>query len=217
MDILELILYLTEIIACLLGFLYFKKVRGTLWQYFPFYLLFILVGETLGYISKMNKDVVFNQNLFQYIVIPSEFLFFFWLFYKSFGHKWQKYFSLGSSLIYLSILILNSVLVKNKVFAFFSISYTVGNLLLLIQILIFYLHLISSNELLNFRTNRLFWVSLGLLIFYLGTFPFFGLIHVLYKSHYEVYLVYKKIVMVLDSVMYIMFAISFIWGKTTNT
>jgi hypothetical protein len=217
LDILELILYLTEIIACLLGFLYFKKVRGTLWQYFPFYLLFILVGETLGYISKMNKDVVFNQNLFQYIVIPSEFLFFFWLFYKSFGHKWQKYFSLGSSLIYLSILILNSVLVKNKVFAFFSISYTVGNLLLLIQILIFYLHLISSNELLNFRTNRLFWVSLGLLIFYLGTFPFFGLIHVLYKSHYEVYLVYKKIVMVLDSVMYIMFAISFIWGKTTNT
>lgn len=217
MDILEFTLYITEFIAFIFGFLYFKKVKGTLWQYFPFYLLFILVGETLGYISKIKNDIVLNRALFQYIVIPGEFLFFFWLFYTSFSHKWQKYFSLGSSLIYLSILILNSVLVKNKVFAFFSISYTVGNLLLLIQILIFYLQLVSSNELLNFRTNRLFWVSLGLLIFYLGTFPFFGLIHVLYKSHYEVYLVYKNIVMVLDSVMYIMFAISFIWGKTTNT
>ncbi len=217
MDILEIALYISEFIAYIFGFLYFKKVKGTLWQYFPFYLLFILVAETLGYISKVRNNIVFNQNLFQYVVIPVEFLFFFWLFYESFSLKWQKYFSLGSSLIYLSIVILNSVLLKNKVFAFFSISYTVGNLLLLIQILIFYVQLISGNELLNFRTSRLFWVSLGLLIFYLGSFPYFGLIHELYKSHYEVYLAYKNIVMVLDSVMYIMFAISFIWGKTTNT
>ncbi len=59
----------------------------------------------------------------------------------------------------------------------------------------------------------LFWVSLGLLLYYLGAFPYYGLRNVLARDFQGVYITYTYIVYVLDILMYLMFTISFIWGK----
>lgn len=96
---------------------------------------------------------------------------------------------------------------------FNSFSSTVGNLLLLILIWSFFIQLVSSNAILTFRRNMLFWVSLGLLLFYLGAFPYYGLRNILARDFKEVYIIYTYIVYVLDILMYVMFTISFIWGK----
>lgn len=59
----------------------------------------------------------------------------------------------------------------------------------------------------------LFWISLGLLIYYLGAFPYYGMRNVLAKEYKEIYITYGYIIYVLDILMYVMFTISFIWGK----
>ena len=214
---LDWLLFASEIGALICGLFFVKKLKQTIWITFPFYFLFIVICETIGNWSRVNNHFQLNQILYQFLVIPTEFVFFFWIFYKSFKKNWQKKMSILFVIIYLLVTVINSLFLGNKTFVFYSISYTTGNLLLLVQIIIYFLQLMNSSDLLKFKTNILFWVSLGLLIFYLGTFPYFGLINILYKDYTDIYLIYRDVVMVLDAVMYLMFAISFIWGKPTNT
>ncbi len=59
----------------------------------------------------------------------------------------------------------------------------------------------------------LFWVSLGLLLYYLGTFPYYGLRNTFVKDFHDVFVTYTYIEYFLNSLMYLMFTISFIWGN----
>src|SRR6185312_7155537 len=81
-------------------------------------------------------------------------------------------------------------------FFFYSFSYTVGNFLLLILILNFFIRLATSDAIITFRQNMLFWMSLGMLIYYLGSFPYFGLRNTIAYNYREINITYNYIVFI---------------------
>jgi hypothetical protein len=210
-----LILHFFELTACVTGFVYWKNLKNTYWKSFPFYLLFICFSESLGYYCKINRYDNWNRIYFNYFEINVEFIYSYMLFYFYFKNdsklKWLPIVCIAFYLIsFLSEMLLSDLL---KEFIFLSLSYTIGNLLLLLLVFSFFFSLMASDEILNFKTNMLFWVSLGLLIFYVGSFPYFGLVNYLAKNYPSLTKTYHSITLSLDAIMYGLFAISFILGR----
>ena len=203
-------------IACITGFIHWAKVKKTFWKVFPIYLFFVVCSETFGIYSTYYKYYEISRCFFDYFEIPTEFLFFFWLFHKNFKAYKFKILPIICAGLYLGSWIAEIIYFHTDVNHFLSLSYTVGNLLLLVLIVCFFYKLINSELILGFKNNRLFWISTGLLIFYLGSFPYFGLENLMVRNYTNLFYFFRNIMLVLNSVMYIMFTLSFIWGKQNS-
>ncbi len=208
-----ILLRIFEAIACIVGFIYFNKLKPAYWRLFPFYLAFIVCAEFIGSYLE-SHDLNANKIFFNYFEIPIEFLFFFWLFYKSFTNDKYNWLPMVCGGLYLVSWFVDNLIFSNQPKHFSSISYTTGNLLLLVLILRFFFRLVTSDSILTFRQNRLFWVSLGLLIFYFGSFPYYGLSNTIGALNKDITIAYNHIVLLLNCLMYIMFTFSFILGKS---
>ncbi len=215
LDFFKNTLYVMEALAAATAFIYMKKWKNTYWKWFPFYLAFIAVAEFLGANVPALKDIFkYNYYFYQCFEIPVEFLFFFWIFYQEFKStksKWMPALCIG---VYMPCLLIDVFFFKNYRYAYFSFSYTIGNILLLILVLNFFIQLVNSDQVLKFRQNILFWVSVGLLVFYLGSCPYYGLYNLLVYNYYNTYYLYYTVfVTVLNCLMYFAFTLSFICGK----
>jgi hypothetical protein len=208
------ILQLFEALACIVGFVFYKKLKPSYWRIFPFYLAFIVCAELTGHYFNVHDMVIANRMFFNYFEIPVEFIFFFWLFFQSFRSVKYKWLPMACIWTYLGSWVIDKIFLSNHPSQFSSFSYTVGNLLLLVLILSFFIMLVTSDAILTFRQNRLFWISLGLLIYYFVSFPFYGLNNTMAAASKDIILTYKYIVQLLDCMMYLMFIFSFIWGKS---
>jgi hypothetical protein len=203
-----------ELLACIAGFINWKKIRHTYWKWFPVYLAVIVLTEvTAECIMYIGKNQALNADIYRFFGIPIQFLFFFWLIaqylkpYKE--NKWPLY----AAAIYILSWFADFFYFSERNILFQSFSYTMANALLLVLIILFFIKFMNSNEILNYRSSMMFWVCLGLLIFYLGTFPFYGLRNTLYKSFRSIFDVYWYISFILDYLMYVLFAIAFVWGR----
>ncbi len=217
MSICLIILYCSEAIAALFGLLYFSKVKGTTFQWFSIYLVLIFLLDFIGnFIENSKVEQTYNVLYYNYLVIPVEFSFFFWLFYKISDTISNKRLSIILMGIYLVSLLIDFLYFSKHKFFFESISYSIGNLLLLILIISFFIELTNSEAILNYRQNRMFWIGIGLMIFYLGSLPYYGLRNTLAINYHKLNIIYTDVSDILDSIMYLMFALSFIWGRPNS-
>lgn len=208
------ILHITELSACATGFIYYKKISRSYFKWFPLYLLFVVLSEATGELLHMQHMNKANQNYFNYFEIPVEFLFFFWLFYKSFDkHKWLP---ILFAAIYPLTLVLDVYYLRQGGI-FYNYSYTAGILFMLVLVLLFFIRLVNSDHILTFWKNMLFWISLGMLIYYLVSLPFYALRNVVGVKYHDLYNHYWNGVLMLNSFMYLMFTASFIWGKPNTS
>jgi hypothetical protein len=206
------ILQAFEILACVTGFIYWQKIKNTHWKWFVFYLLFIVLAEVAGLFLSDPKLRGVNSNFYNLLVIPIEFLFFYWLFYKTFvSSRYVRLPFVGAGIYMVSWGL--DIFQFSK---FYSFSYTVGSLVLSILILCFFAQLMTRHTILKFSTNMMFWVCLGLLLFFLLCLPYYGLHNTLAYIYPELIKVYAYIVYSLDCFMYLMFTIAFIWGKPNS-
>lgn len=206
-------MHITELIACITGFIFFKNLKNSFLKYFPYYLLFIIIAESTGFILKTAELKTASKIWFNYLVIPVEFLFFYWIFYRSFAGTKYRVLPVVFSFFYIACWMTDIFLLSDMTFWFYSFSYTIGNLLLLILIFRYFFNLTQSDDILYFKNNMLFWISGGLLLFYLGTFPYYGLLNTIAYTQKEIHSIYRYVVIVLNALMYLMFTFSFIWGK----
>jgi hypothetical protein len=211
-DYLRVGLYLFELLAFITGIIYWKKVRHTHWKWFVVYLGFIFILDSTGGFMFM----VLKQNnawLYKWLIMPVSFLFFFWLYWKTFTHRKEKNWSVAASVIYGLSFIADTVWLSKIKFVYSSFSYCTGNLLLLILIILFFLKFIGSDEILQYKRNMMFWVCIGLLVYYMISLPYFGLWNTLRTDYKLLFRRYWIVQMVLDYLMYIFFTTSFIWGR----
>lgn len=201
-----------ELFAGMIGLVKMYNIIFSYWKYFSFYLILIAILEMIYYwlIYSLGYKTAGNI-LINFIIIPLEFLFFCWLFYKN---SQQKKLILIGSIIYILSFIAEILLAEQlKSYSFFSLSYSIGNIVLLVFILQYFYYLIFTERILFFYRERMFWVALGLLVFYLGTFPYFGLYNLLVTKHFKLLISYTWVEIFLDYTMYLLFAASFIWGR----
>ncbi len=204
-----------EVAACITGFVYWKKLAQSHWKYFPVYLAIIVIVEAAGKYLSLNGLGRLNGYMYNYVAIPLQVLFFNWLFYKEFTQtrfRWLPVFSAG---IYLAAWGAESFLFhKTKPAWLWSFSYSVGIILLVVLVLAFlYLLTTTGNSILFIKNNMMFWVCIGIFVFYFCTLPFFGLGNYLYQQHRGVYFGYARATYFMNGAMYSLFIIAFIWGK----
>jgi hypothetical protein len=215
-SIFQYILYGLELTTCITGFFFWRKIKTSFWRWFPFYLVFIVVTEQTGnYLNFLatNEAADLKNRMISYLIVPVEFLFFYIMYYVQANSPGRKRLVVFCIAIFIFGFIADLLYFKDKEFLFSSFSYCIGNLSLLIVIISFFIQFVSSSELINFKSSFIFWVSAGLLIFYLGTLPFFALFRFLYNEYPDIFLIYAAVMLFFNCVMYILFCIAFIWGK----
>jgi hypothetical protein len=207
------VLNILEILACLVSLIYFSKLKSTYWRWLPFYLLFIVMMEFIGRYFAATSQYQANTLLFRYIGFPVFFLFYFYIFYK---HEYffdkRRWINVGI-LLYLVSVVIEIFLKHENSYWFSSLSYCIANLLLVIYLLIYFLQLARSNDILNFSKSLMFWFCLALFVYYLGTLPFWGLRNVLVLKYKNIFEVYTYVMLILNYGMYSLFIIGIIRCK----
>lgn len=199
----------TEGVCAIVALVYYNRLKNSYWKWFVFYLVFIFGVELF---SKLVLQYFPDKRkyFFDFLVIPIEFLFLFWL-YAMKSLKIVKLFR-ASCFIYLAFYVLHLFNLDN-VRSISSMSYTVGVFLLAIMVYLEFIKQIKSDEILNFKTNKMFYVNIGVILFYIGTLPFFAFDKVLYEHNKEIWNNYFTFFLFSVNVMYLLFTASFIWGK----
>ena len=207
------IFYCFEAMPFIISLFYWAKVKNNYFKWFAIYLFYIFIADIGGSFIDRSITVKYNEIYYDYFVIPVEFLFLFWLFHKTFQFKENKRLPIICAGMYLFSFLVDVFYFSKHQFPFYSFSYSIGNLLLLILILLFFIQLTNSDAILNYRQDMMFWICLGLLIYYLGTCPYYGLKNTFAYKYKKIRDVYNRIALVLDCIMYLRFTFSFIWGK----
>ena len=210
-----LILNFLELASCITGFLYWNKIKDTYWKWFPVYLGIIFLTEIAGeYFLFVKDDLVTNIAIYSYFGIPLQFLFFYWIFYKQFTGTKFNALTLIAVILYLVALVADISYIGKIQFYFESFSYVIGCLLLMIILIVFFIRFVNSNDIIHYKSSIIFWVSLGLLLFYIGTMPFFAYRTKMYNEIRELFFRYWYLQFGLNYLMYLFFMLSFICGKT---
>lgn len=212
-EFLKISLYLAEGIAFLSALYKLYTTKSSDYKYLTFYFLFILLAEETGRLL-VSKDLFdLTKYWYSFIVIPVEFFFFYWFLLNHFNTKKDRQIAKTGIVLLAFGFIIDWLFFYNSKAIFISLSYTLGNLILLILVLRYFKNLIHSKRILNFTTELEFWICLGLLIFYLCTFPFFGLYNYFLENYPIEFRVYYIVMLVLNSVMYLIFSIGMLWTK----
>jgi hypothetical protein len=201
-------IYVIEFIPVAIGFYYYNQIKNTYWKWFLYYLIFIFIAELVS-----NYEVLIEPGdkkyLYGFIIIPIEFLFFYWLYaYKSFNNKKLFWIFL---LVYVVSFVPHLYLESHKSMVY-SFNYVVGAFLLGILVVMEYLKQIRSDSILQFKENKMFYINLGVSLLYIGTLPFFSFYAIIAKND-TIYTNYHLLFLIVNHLMYLLFSMSFIWGK----
>ena len=201
------LLILAEAAAAIAGLITWSKWRGTYLKWVPLYLALIVCLELSERLLR-NFGQVAVASLILKVSIVTEMLFIHCFFYKTLNKK----IIIAGACVYLLGFLLENFFIQDELYYFQSLSYTIGNLFILVYLLMFFMELVKSEKILVFKKLTVFWISLGMLVFYLGTFPFYGLYNELSKD-LDLFVPLAWISTSLNYSMYLLFTIAFIWGK----
>lgn len=199
-----------EAIAAIAGFLTWKKWKYNYLKWLPFYLAFVsaleIFNRTMEHYSKYD-----TANAITSVEVVFEILFINCFFYKTLAAGKRKIIIAGC-IAYVISWISEKTIFTETAYYFESLSYTVGNLFILVYLILFFTELANSDKLLHFKKLTVFWIALGMLIFYLGTFPFYGLFNELAKN-LDIFIPAAWVATALNYCMYFLFTIGLLWGK----
>ncbi|MDR6466033.1 hypothetical protein [Chryseobacterium sediminis] len=204
-------MYWGEAFAALTSLIYYNRVKKQHWKYLAVYLILIFLCESA--VKWGEKPLRIDRiNFHNYFVIPLQFIFFYWLYAKESLKKTKLFYILTG--MYLLTYILRALFFPEKK-VIFSFNYNIGCLLLMALVIMEYYKQVNSSEILNFSKNKMFYINLGVTLFYIANLPFMTFNSLLWKyiDIWDIYFIYFQ---VSGAVMYILFASSFIWGKQNS-
>ena len=207
-DLLYFTINLAELLPVLVGFYLYKKIKNTHWVWFLYYLVFIFIVEFMSAYSIIITDKT-RKYYYGFLIIPVEFLFFYWLYaYKSLNYR--KLFWVFC-VVYLISFIPHYYLERQQTVVY-SFNYVIGAFLLGILVFLEYLKQIRSDSIINFKHNRMFYINLGVSLLYVGTLPLFSFYSIIAQND-EIFINYHIFFLLINHLMYLLFSMSFIWGK----
>ncbi|MBC7640936.1 MAG: hypothetical protein H7174_01140 [Flavobacterium sp.] len=143
-----------------------------------FYLFYLVIYELLSKEIRAISNETFDKAL-SFITIPIEFLFFIWLFALKSLKNIKLYF------VYTTIYLLSflpKLSLEKGMYYFNSFNYLIGGFILMYLILLELYQQIKSDEILISKQKKMFYITLGVGLFYIGNLPFFGLYYMILKE-----------------------------------
>ncbi|QPH41001.1 hypothetical protein [Pedobacter endophyticus] len=207
----DALLWVEGLAAIIALFFYLKGAVKNFWGYFSCYLVLVFTCELLAKYG-WNWIGFSKAHFYNYFVIPLQFLFFYWLYaFKSL--KKRGLFVICSLLYLVSFIPSEFYFRENKII--FSFNYTFGSLILMILVVMEYYKQITSADIVNFDRNRMFYINLGVTLFYIGTLPFWTFYYQLLQ-YMQIWNIYFDYFLLSGIAMYVLFSISFIWGRPSS-
>jgi len=207
-----LVYFLTLVVAIL----YYRKYFDTKLKYFPLLIAYTIFNEFLGYFIRYTDGFAFfsekkylNSNDIIYNIWSIVFFGYFYFIYMILINKYRKL------IIFFSIVSLLSLLINcfftNPFIDTLYYGISLSSLLLFTCTILYILNLKPDLKWSIQKHNLMFWVTIGLCIFYL----IFPIIYIIGFSNYELWQKFKlrMILKILIVLMYSLFSIGFIIGK----
>ena len=207
-------------ITLLIALIKYPKYYSTPLKYFPILLMYTFLTELLGYFTKNYE--VFNISIFSSFVEHNVFIyniynivFFSYLFYVYWCYidskKYRNYI-LSAGIFFLIVTIINPFFqnfkLESQVFA-----YLAGALALVICIILFFYEHRQNSEKLDYSFTGIKWISIGLLIFYVGYAPIKASRFYNYTYQLNEYVHLRRMHLILIVLMYLSFIIGFLRMK----
>jgi hypothetical protein len=194
--------------AAVVGLLNWPKLKNSYWKWFIIYLCIIFLVEASSKWGLKNNPT-YRVYLYDFFGIPIQFLFFYWLYavksLKNYTLFWICILLYASSFLpYFTLFAKESIV--------YSLSYTVGNVLLMLMVFLEIFKQIKSEKILLFRSNFMFYINIGIMLFYIGTLPFFSFYGLIFKD-IQFWTSYYIFFMIANHIMYLLFISAFVWGK----
>lgn len=205
------LLFCCEWVAVITGIAAWKQVRNTRYKYFVAYLLFIAVGELVAFNIGHHVSTTINARLYNWLIIPIEFLFYYWFYYGLLTKPLHKKYCVVFAMASIVFRILEYTVWSNEKFSFSSLSYLISSVFLIALVMIYLAKFIRSDNIIYYHRHLDFWVTLGLLVYFLGSFPLYAFYNYLYIVENDFFIGYWKIQMILNMLMYLIFSFAFIW------
>ncbi|MDX1767589.1 hypothetical protein [Arenibacter troitsensis] len=198
----------------------YPKYYNTPLKYFPILLMYTFLNELLGYFTKNYE--VFHISIFSAFVTHNVFIYniynivffsyFFYVYWKYIETKKYRTYIILATAFYLMASLANPFFqnfkLESQVF-----SYLAGAFAILICIILFFIEHRQSSKKLDFRFTGIKWISIGLLIFYLGYAPIKASRFYNYTYQLNEYVHLRRIHLSLIVLMYISFIIGFLRMK----
>ncbi len=209
----------SEIIAAILGTIFYYKYKNTAFKYVLFVLWFIVISETLGHFYRElhlyytdEKGVKYNWwifNVLYTIVYPVLYL----IYYKTLLTKKFRICIVIFIVIFLLTSLINWVFLESFFTGSSKYPDIIGSLFLTICIIFYFVELLQSEKIISFQKSIPFWISVGLLIYHTSIIPFSVV-----KDTYALLSdeAIKKMFLInyiLAIAMYCIFSFGFIWSR----
>lgn len=194
-------------ITLLIGLLYYKKYNHNLqlklWLYF---LLYSFITEICTRYIIDNYHVRAIKMYNSWWLVNSFFYLFFFL-SKIWNVKKRK-FVIGFIVIFSIYNIISTLFFKDYGKEYFVDSWILGQLFVVLTIMLYYTELLKSDAILNIKYSLFFWISIGALIFNIGSLPVFVIGELIDWQG-----VFKDIILGLNIVLSLCFINGFLMSK----
>lgn len=208
----------SELIAAILGTIFFYKYKNTPLRYFLFMLWYINITEFTSWYSAKNNVLLFYDekgskyslwmyNLLYTIFYPVVLL----IYYRMIDNLKFKNWILSFTIIYLIISIINWSFVQSFIYEWSETPDITGSAFLGVAIIFYFIELLKSNSIIIYHKKLLFWISVGLLIHHIVTIPF-QLKVTEYAMKNYIHSLFL-IIWISSFIMYLLFIFGFIWSN----
>ena len=85
-----------------------------------------------------------------------------------------------------------------------------GSFFTVLWVLMYYYELVMVREVQSLRNQPEFWIATGMLIYYLGILPFYGMLNFLVKYNIKIANAIWQATVVMDTIMYLLFSYAYI-------
>jgi hypothetical protein len=211
---------ISELLASVVGTIYFYKYRDTPLRYLLVLLWYITLTEfTSWYVgsNQIENFLFIKKNgvlytLWLYNLLNTiSFSVFFFIYYQSIKKKRFKFWIKIFFICFILLSVINWSFIQSFIYEYSELPKIMGSILIIITVLFYFIELLESEKIIVFHRLLLFWVSIGLLLFYTGTIPFNLKVngYALIPGIHKLFL----IITILALIMYLTFTFGFIWSK----
>ncbi|WP_397362186.1 hypothetical protein [Olleya sp. R77988] len=198
-----------EFITAVVASIYFYKYKHTFLKYFLIILWYTTIN---GFLARyLHESFILRNNTILYNIYHLiNFTFLLYLFKNTVEDIKQKQWISYFMAFYIICFIVN-IGFQDYLTQIQTIPFIVGAVFVIISISFYFLDILNSNKVLYVSKNLLFWISIGLLLYFVGKIP-----TRIIRNYWEKIDYYKSILIVeyiLSIVMNICFIIGFICSK----
>lgn len=204
----DILLPSTQFLSMLIGIRYIIRLKASYWKWFSIYLILIFAQEFFWLMKPNIQDKV-REAYYVFFGIPIQYLFFFWLYALKSLKK--KGLFLSCTALFLSSIVVTAVLKKQS--EVIPIIVNLGNILLIYLFILEFMKQTKNDSILKFKENKMFYINIGLVLFYLANYPYVVFAKELFLGYKDLWNIYYSYFLISNCLMYLLFAASFIWGK----